>query len=159
MALKTTILTLPYVMMMMMMMMTVTQAAPQKVKMNVHHKAPSSEDASPKLFILEDLEQEIKPASHSIRPIHNDSISPWETRYTHDSNRIPSYLPEARCLLSGCLNQDGVETLELESRRIFWQVPVLQRVRRGDDKSYYFRLEYKTISVGCTCVRPYVEQI
>ncbi|GAA6109195.1 interleukin 17a/f1 [Tachysurus ichikawai] len=158
MALKTTLLTLPYVMMMVMLMM-VTQAAPQKGKMTAHHKAPSSEDASPKLFIVGDLEQEIKLASHSIRPIHNDSISPWEIRYTYDSNRIPSYLPEAHCLLSGCLNQNGDEMLELESRRIFWQVLVLQRVRRGDDKSYYFRLEHKTISVGCTCVRPYVEQI
>ncbi|KAI5610890.1 interleukin 17a/f1 precursor [Silurus asotus] len=67
-------------------------------------------------------------------------------------------LSEARCLLTGCLNWKGVETLELESRRIFRQVPVLQRVR-GDDKNYFFRLEYKIISVGCTCVRPYVEQI
>ncbi|KAK3563675.1 hypothetical protein QTP86_034102, partial [Hemibagrus guttatus] len=144
---------LPCVMMMMMMMMMVTQAAPQKIKVSAHHKTLNSEDESPKFFILGDLEQEIKPASHSIRPIHNNSISPWETIYTTDSNRIPSQLPEARCLLSGCLNWNGVETLELESRRIFWQVPVLQRVRRGNDKNYYFRLEHKTISVGCTCVR------
>ncbi|KAI5101956.1 interleukin 17a/f1 precursor [Silurus meridionalis] len=77
---------------------------------------------------------------------------------TTDGNRIPSQLSEARCLLTGCLNWKGVETLELESRRIFRQVPVLQRVR-GDNKNYFFRLEYKIISVGCTCVRPYVEQI
>ncbi|TTO79341.1 Interleukin-17F [Bagarius yarrelli] len=107
-----------------------------------------------------DLEKEIKQAKHSIRPIHNDSISPWEITYTTKPNRIPFQLPEARCLLNGCLNWNGMETMELESRRILWQVPVLQRVSRsGDDKNYYFRLEHETISVGCTCVRPYVTQI
>ncbi|XP_026782672.1 interleukin 17a/f1 [Pangasianodon hypophthalmus] len=161
MALKITLLTLPCVAMMMMMMMMVAQAAPQKLqgKAGAHHKPANSHgEDSPKYYIISNLEQEIKPASMSIRPIHNDSISPWEYISTTDSNRIPSQLHEARCLLTGCLNWNGVETLELESRRIFRQIPVLQRVR-GDDKNYFFRLEYKTISVGCTCVRPYVEQI
>ncbi|XP_017331302.1 interleukin 17a/f1 [Ictalurus punctatus] len=153
MALKIMLLTLPCVMMMMM----VAQAAPSKLqgKLGAHHKPEAD---SPKYYIIGNLEHDIKLASHSIRPIQNDSISPWEYISTTDSNRIPSQLHEARCLLTGCLNWSGVETMEWESRRIFRQIPILQRVR-GDDKNYYFRLEYKTVSVGCTCVRPYVEQI
>lgn len=63
---------------MMMMMMLVAQAAPQKLqgKVGTHHK-PESQDNSLKYYII-NLEHEIKPASHSIRPINNDSISPWE---------------------------------------------------------------------------------
>ncbi|XP_053365185.1 interleukin 17a/f1 [Clarias gariepinus] len=157
MALKFALLLLPYMMIMMIAMM-VAQAAPHKPpgKVSTHRKPP--EDDAPKYYIVGNLEHEIKTTSHSVRPIHNDSISPWEYITTTDLNRIPAQLHEARCLLSGCLNWEGVETMELESRRIIRQIPVLQRVR-GDDKNYNFRLEYKAISVGCTCVRPYVQEI
>ncbi|XP_060788950.1 interleukin 17a/f1 [Neoarius graeffei] len=157
MALKITLLMLPCVMMMMM----VAQAAPQRHqgKVSTHHKSPNpSEDNSPKYYVITNLESEIKSTSHSIRPIQNNSISPWEYVSTTDSNRIPSHIDEARCLLTGCFNSNGVETLELESRPIFRQIPVLHRVH-GNDRNYYFRLEYKTISVGCTCIRPYVQQM
>lgn len=79
-------------------------------------------------------------------------------------------LSEARCLLRGCLDLDGRELLNLESRPIMRQVLLLRRVRAGPQgaqgvqgagphgHAYYFRLESRLVAVGCTCVRPSVRQ-
>ncbi|KAK1793102.1 hypothetical protein P4O66_011508 [Electrophorus voltai] len=128
------------------------QGAPRKEHHSGYHKGQE-----PPLYRLI-LDHQPKAPSIPIRSINNDSISPWEYLYTHDDSLIPSHTAEAKCLLSGCLNMSGVETRDMESRPIFKQILVLRKVR-GDQNNYYFQLEYKTISVGCTCVRPYVEQV
>ncbi|XP_028999810.1 interleukin 17a/f1 [Betta splendens] len=98
--------------------------------------------------------------SRSIRALENASISPWTYNVSHDSSLFPPLLSEARCLLQGCLNADGLEDLSLESRPIMQQVLVLRRVgsgRTGDHHGYHFRLESRVIAVGCTCIRPIIQ--
>ncbi|KAG7276850.1 hypothetical protein CRUP_007987 [Coryphaenoides rupestris] len=93
--------------------------------------------------------------THSIRPLFNRSTSPWTSNTTHDKDRVPHYMSEARCTLQGCLNAQGTEDASLESKPIWFQALYLRRVkspRAGD--SYHYRLESKLITVGCTCVRP-----
>lgn len=73
-------------------------------------------------------------------------------------------LSEARCLLRGCLDLEGREVHNLESRPILRQVLLLRRVRAepkgagSQGHGYYFRLESRLVAVGCTCVRPAVLQ-
>ncbi|XP_072546292.1 interleukin 17a/f1 [Salminus brasiliensis] len=125
------------------------QGAPSKVKNGGHHKEPSH------CLVLD---PQIKASSTSIRPINNDSISPWEYIHTEDPDLYPPVITSARCLLTGCLNMNGEEILDVESKPILKQILVLRRVK-VDEKNFHFRLEYKTISVGCTCVRPYVQSV
>ncbi|KAG9268972.1 interleukin 17a/f1 [Astyanax mexicanus] len=104
------------------------------------------------------LDQQIKGSAASIRPINNDSISPWEYTYTEDPDLYPSVISSARCLLTGCLNVSGDEVLDVESKPIERQILVLRRVKTSKT-DFHFKLEYKTITVGCTCVRPHVQNI
>ncbi|XP_064188001.1 interleukin 17a/f1 [Anguilla rostrata] len=93
-------------------------------------------------------------------PLHqvgNNSLSPWTISYTHDRNRVPPYIAKVTCLLKGCLNAGGREVMDFESKPIFHQILVLRRVE-VDRRSYAYKLETETISVGCTCVRPNVMQ-
>ncbi|GLD55682.1 interleukin-17F-like protein [Lates japonicus] len=97
--------------------------------------------------------------TRNIRPLENASISPWTYNISHDDSLFPPVLSEARCLLQGCLDSQGVEDRNLESRPIMHQVLVLRRVRSagaGDGHSYHYKLESRLIAVGCTCVRPIV---
>ncbi|XP_057200776.1 interleukin 17a/f1 [Triplophysa rosa] len=103
------------------------------------------------------LDPEFKHSSDLIRPINNDSISPWTYTFKHDETLYPSNIAEAKCLLTGCLI-NGEEVHDYQSKPIISQILVLRKIH-GDKHSYSFRLEYKTISVGCTCVRPYVEYV
>ncbi|XP_076834842.1 interleukin 17a/f1 [Brachyhypopomus gauderio] len=128
------------------------QASPKRQP----HGGPHKGQEPPSYRLI--LDQQLKAPSNHIRPINNDSISPWEYIYTHNDSLIPSHIAEAKCLLSGCLNVSGEEVRDMESRPILKQILVLRRVR-GDQHSYHFQLEYKTISVGCTCIRPYVEHV
>lgn len=75
-----------------------------------------------------------------------------------DDSLFPPVLSEARCLLRGCLNSEGQEDLNLESRPIMHQVLMLRRVRStGSGHGYHYRLESRLIAVGCTCVQPVVQ--
>ncbi|NP_001018623.1 interleukin 17a/f1 precursor [Danio rerio] len=103
------------------------------------------------------LDAEFKASTNPIHPINNDSISPWTYMFTHNESLYPTSIAEAKCSLTGCLI-DGVEVQDYESKPIYTQIMVLRRIR-GEKPNYSFKLEYKTIAVGCTCVRPYVEQL
>ncbi|XP_061073179.1 interleukin 17a/f1 isoform X2 [Conger conger] len=87
--------------------------------------------------------------------IGNNSLSPWTMSYTNYSNLFPSKIAEAKCQLKGCLNDEGQEVMHFESKPIYHQILVLRRVETKH-KNYAYKLETKTISVGCTCVRPNV---
>ncbi|KAL7872713.1 hypothetical protein AOLI_G00117840 [Acnodon oligacanthus] len=119
-----------------------------------HHPKQSDHKSRSYFLTLDNLD---KDSASSIRPINNDSISPWEYTLVRDSGYIPEVIPTAKCLLTGCLNTKGEEILDVESKPIMRQILVLKKVK-ADEKSYQLKLAYKTISVGCTCVRPYVQQ-
>ncbi|XP_063080157.1 interleukin 17a/f1 [Engraulis encrasicolus] len=95
------------------------------------------------------------PDTPHIRAVSNSSVSPWEWSFSHDENRIPSHIAEARCMYTGCLTQDMEENLELLSKPIHHQILVLRKVP-DEKEGYALKLEYKTIAVGCTCVKPHV---
>ncbi|XP_022606149.1 interleukin-17F-like [Seriola dumerili] len=148
--------------MMMMMMMTVTEAAAM-LKPGGHSKHPSkthrkSDGATVETVPLQ-LDANSLVPSRNIRPLENDSISPWTYNVSHDDSLYPSVLSEAHCLLQGCLDSEGQEDRSLESRPIMHQVLVLRRVRpAGAGQNYHYRLESRLMAVGCTCVRPIVTQ-
>ncbi|KAL2098561.1 hypothetical protein ACEWY4_005041 [Coilia grayii] len=96
------------------------------------------------------------PSSPPIRSVSNSSLSPWQYRFSHDENLIPSHIAEAHCMYTGCLTQDREENLELMSKPIHHQILVLRKVPDEKEGGYALKLEYKTIAVGCTCVRPHV---
>lgn len=75
---------------------------------------------------------------------------------TTDDTLFPPFLSEAHCLLQGCLNLQGQEDRNLESRPIMHQVLLLRRIRPEGSADYHYRLESRLISVGCTCVKPVV---
>ncbi|PWA23314.1 hypothetical protein CCH79_00018940 [Gambusia affinis] len=89
----------------------------------------------------------VPPSFCSDPPVSVDSTS-------HDESLFPPTLSEARCLLKGCLDLEGKEDQNLQSRPIWYQVMVLKRVRtEGAEHSYHYRLETRNVPVGCTCVR------
>uniref|UniRef100_A0A673BZV7 Interleukin 17a/f1 n=1 Tax=Sphaeramia orbicularis TaxID=375764 RepID=A0A673BZV7_9TELE len=141
-------------MMMMMMMMAVvlvTDAAVGKSGGHSKHRKPVDGGAA-----LETVPLQIDPDAlvppRNLRPLQNASISPWTYNISRDDSLVPPMLSEARCLLRGCLDSDGKEDLSLESRPIMHQVLLLRRVKAGPG------LESRLIAVGCTCVRPTVQQ-
>ncbi|XP_029114429.1 interleukin 17a/f1 [Scleropages formosus] len=93
--------------------------------------------------------------SVQVPELSNRSLSPWTYSTIHDESVFPSYMAEAKCLLTGCWNSAGEEVMDLESRPIYHQVLVLKRVH-GDRGAYVYKLETKSIAVGCTCIRPVV---
>nr|XP_046254002.1 interleukin 17a/f1 [Scatophagus argus] len=152
------------VVMMMRMMMTEAAAMPKtgghsKPSGKTHRK--SSDGATVETVPLQ-LDPNSLISSRHIRPLHNASISPWTYNVSHDESLFPPMLSEARCLLHGCLDMEGREDLNLESRPIMHQVMVLRRVKStgaesGAGHSYHYRLESRLIAVGCTCVRPLIQ--
>ncbi|KAJ8290586.1 hypothetical protein GJAV_G00014900 [Gymnothorax javanicus] len=92
-----------------------------------------------------------------LQHVGNNSLSPWKISYNYDRNRFPPHIAEATCLLKGCLNAGGDEVMEFESKPIFHQILVLRRVEL-DHRKYAYKLETKTLSVGCTCVLPNIIQ-
>ncbi|XP_040895315.1 interleukin 17a/f1 [Toxotes jaculatrix] len=149
------------VMVMMMMMMMVEAAAMPKPGGQTKHSAKThkkSEGAAVEMVHLQ-LDPSSLILTRNIRPLENASISPWTYNVSHDDSLFPPVLSEARCLLQGCLNSEGLEDRSLESRPIMHQVLLLRRVRSaGAAHSYHYRLESRLIAVGCTCVRPIVQQ-
>ncbi|XP_053721784.1 interleukin 17a/f1 [Synchiropus splendidus] len=98
----------------------------------------------------------LAPSANS-RPLHKDSISPWTYNTTFDPSVYPPTLSEARCTFRGCLNSDGSEDRNLESKPIMHQVLVLRRVHSSNrSQTYHYRLESRLLAIGCTCVRPIV---
>ncbi|XP_007245412.3 interleukin 17a/f3 [Astyanax mexicanus] len=83
------------------------------------------------------------------------SISPWTYEEYYDESRIPSRIFQAKCKKTGCMTKDGHEDIGLKSKPIYYQILVLKRMK-GDNNSYYFQLETMNVSVGCTCVKPFV---
>ncbi|XP_061731699.1 interleukin 17a/f1 [Nerophis ophidion] len=89
----------------------------------------------------------------TFRPLQNDSISPWTYNFSQEASVFPP-VSEARCLLRGCLDSNGVEDLNLKSAPILHQVLLLHRLKsEGAEPAYHYRLEPRVIAVGCTCVR------
>ncbi|XP_026233363.1 interleukin 17a/f1 [Anabas testudineus] len=145
---------------MMMMMMMMTEAA-VLLKGGGHSKTQrKSPDGTVVDTVPLQLDFKALVPPKTIRPLENASISPWTYNVSRDDSLFPPLLSEARCLLQGCLNSDGLEDMSLESRPIMHQVLVLRRVRSagtGEANSYHYRLESRLIAVGCTCVRPIIQ--
>ncbi|XP_005815002.2 interleukin-17F-like [Xiphophorus maculatus] len=117
------------------------------------HPRKRSDDSVEQTVSLQ-LDPALLLPSRNPRPLHNASISPWTYNTSHDESLFPPTLSEARCLLKGCLDLEGKEDQNLQSRLIWYQVMVLKRVRtEGAEHSYHYRLETRNIPVGCTCVR------
>ncbi|XP_029569028.1 interleukin-17F [Salmo trutta] len=129
-----------------------------RTTLQTHKKPTESESTGPDTVILPlHLDPNDLVPFHSIRPIWNHSISPWTYNTTYDDRRFPPIISEVRCSLKGCLNIKGKEDRNLMSKPIFYQILVLRKVM-GSGKKCHYRLESKVISVGCTCVRPTIEQ-
>ncbi|XP_077095130.1 interleukin 17a/f1 [Siphateles boraxobius] len=132
---------------------------PQR-KGNGHHRSSDPSESNPSSSYRLLLDSEFK-AAKPIQPINNESISPWTYTFTRDENLYPSSIAEAKCSLTGCLienNSKWIEVQDYQSKPIYTQIMVLRRIG-GEKHNYSFRLEYKTIAVGCTCIRPYVEHV
>nr|XP_015199971.1 PREDICTED: interleukin-17F-like isoform X2 [Lepisosteus oculatus] len=96
---------------------------------------------------------------HSRRNTFHDvaqrSLSPWKyTQKPADPDQYPETIPEAVCLHQGCVDEDGQVDMGLNSVPILHDTFVLKKVK--DKCGIFFRLEKKTITVGCTCVRPMI---
>ncbi|XP_030626796.1 interleukin 17a/f3 [Chanos chanos] len=118
-------------------------------------KWPTSPKSSRKKVKLV-LDPSLISSPSPLSPSPNMSLSPWTYEYTYDESRFPSRIYEARCGKTGCLTTDGFEDLGLQSEPILYQILVLKRVKPKRGKKAFYRLESKTIKVGCTCVRPRV---
>ncbi|XP_054471836.1 interleukin-17F-like [Anoplopoma fimbria] len=162
---KVTAVCVAMMMMMMMMMMTTEAAAMPKAGGHSKHSARTHRKSSDGA-VVETVPLQLDPSalvvSRSIRPLQNASISPWTYNISRDDSLFPPVLAEARCLLRGCLDSEGRENLNLESRPIMHQVLLLRRVKStgaGSEAghSYHYRLETRLIAVGCTCIRPVVK--
>ncbi|XP_063325067.1 interleukin-17F-like [Pelmatolapia mariae] len=133
---------------MMMMMITEAAAMPKTGR-------PHSHGATLKTVSLQ-LDAKTLETHRHTRLLNNASISPWTYNVTTDDTLFPPFLSEAHCLLQGCLNSQGQEDRNLESRPIMHQVLLLRRIRPEGSADYHYRLESRLISVGCTCVKPVV---
>ncbi|XP_062378164.1 interleukin 17a/f1 [Sardina pilchardus] len=95
------------------------------------------------------------PETPQMRSYGNSSMSPWTYNISHEDDRFPADIFNARCLHQGCLTAGGKVNEDLLSVPIERQILVLRKKadRKGEN---YFMLDYMTIAVGCTCVRPQV---
>ncbi|XP_056267934.1 interleukin 17a/f1 isoform X2 [Pseudoliparis swirei] len=151
----------------MMMMMTMTKAvAMPKGAGQSRHSARTHRKSSDGV-VVETVPLQLDPSAlvppRHARPLQNISVSPWTYNVSHDSALFPPVLSEARCLLRGCLDSEGLEDLSLESRPIMHQVLLLRRVKSagagsGAGHRYHYRLESRLLAVGCTCIRPVVRR-
>ncbi|XP_069386708.1 interleukin 17a/f1 [Paralichthys olivaceus] len=147
-------------MMMMMMVMSSKAAAMPRGGGQSKHSGKTSnktDDAAAGMVPLQLDPKSLVPTTN-VRPLENASISPWTYNNFHDASLLPPVLSEARCLLQGCLNLEGVEDQSLESRPIMHQMLMLRRVKSASAESYHYKLESRLIAVGCTCVRPTIQQ-
>ncbi|KAG8011105.1 Interleukin-17F, partial [Nibea albiflora] len=104
----------------------------------------------------------LQMASPPASTIANMSVSPWTYKESCMESRFPRQIAHAQCLTSGCLNLQGEEDASLVVKPIYYQVLVLHRIPRHNNKGgrkrrkYDFRLGTEVVTVGCTCVRPSV---
>ncbi|NXA96371.1 IL17F protein, partial [Melanocharis versteri] len=87
--------------------------------------------------------------------VSSRSLAPWDYRLDEDHDRFPRLIADAKCRHSQCVNPEGQLDHGLNSVPITQEILVLRREQRGCQQSY--RLEKKTITVGCTCVMPLVQ--
>ncbi|XP_075457074.1 interleukin-17B [Ascaphus truei] len=91
------------------------------------------------------------------------SLSPWAYSINHDENRIPTDIPEAQCLCTGCINPFTIqEDLSMSSIPIYSKIPVRRRLCEGSAPGLRPRRKKKchkeytsvmeNIAVGCTCI-------
>ncbi|XP_005146467.2 interleukin-17F [Melopsittacus undulatus] len=86
--------------------------------------------------------------------VSSRSLSPWDYRIDEDHNRFPHVIADATCRHLRCVNSDGQLDHSLNSFPIQQEILVLRREQKGCHQTY--RLEKKTITVGCTCVTPLI---
>uniref|UniRef100_A0A8C4RWB9 Uncharacterized protein n=1 Tax=Erpetoichthys calabaricus TaxID=27687 RepID=A0A8C4RWB9_ERPCA len=67
------------------------------------------------------------------------------------NRRVPEIIHVAKCQHQGCIGQNGKEDLTFYSLPIKRKMIFLHKVKKG------FKLKMKTVSVGCTCVRPRIQ--
>ncbi|XP_041121345.1 interleukin-17B-like isoform X2 [Polyodon spathula] len=92
------------------------------------------------------------------------SLSPWSYRVNRDETRIPTDIPEAHCLCSGCINPFTMqEDRTMTSIPIYTKIPVKRQFCEGSKRGQKQRrrkkkcnLKYRTamenIAIGCTCI-------
>ncbi|XP_075719930.1 interleukin-17F-like isoform X2 [Rhinoderma darwinii] len=84
------------------------------------------------------------------------STSPWEYSYDKNINRHPVIIAEAKCDIAGCMDTQGNVDNNLNSVPIRQEILVLHREMKGCVPA--FKLERKIVTVGCTCVRPVIQE-
>ncbi|CAJ0951806.1 unnamed protein product [Ranitomeya imitator] len=84
------------------------------------------------------------------------STSPWEYSYDRNINRHPIVIAEAKCEMAGCMDANGNVVHSLNSVPIRQEIFVLHREIKGCVP--VFKLEKKMVTVGCTCVRPIIQE-
>ncbi|KAF7212162.1 interleukin-17A-like [Nothobranchius furzeri] len=95
------------------------------------------------------LENKVLPESS--RNINSRSLSPWSWRSTTLKDQIPSTLWEAECSSTFCSSPDLGQTdhQNLNSVPVYQNILVLNR--RQNESCY--TASYRSVAVGCTCVR------
>ncbi|KFV82316.1 Interleukin-17F, partial [Struthio camelus australis] len=99
---------------------------------------------------ISNINQDTKMASD----VSSRSLAPWDYRIDEDPNRFPHVIADAQCRHSSCVDLAGQLDYSVNSVPIRQEILVLRRERRGCQHSY--RLEKKTITVGCTCAKPVI---
>ncbi|KAM4592423.1 interleukin 17a/f2 [Odontesthes bonariensis] len=118
--------------------------------------ASSSEEQAPPPACSSTLEfsSEVQSSSQENGKIHHRSLSPWSWRSTSVKNRIPATLWEAECSSMFCSGPDQTENHNLNSVPIHQSVLVL--TRKDDGRCYV--ASYRSVAVGCTCIRAKASQ-
>ncbi|KAM4041679.1 interleukin-17A-like [Anomaloglossus baeobatrachus] len=87
--------------------------------------------------------------------VNKRSTSPWEYSY-EKNNGYPIIIAEAKCEMAGCTDANGNALNNLNSVPIRQEILVLHREMQGCHS--VFKLVKKMVTVGCTCVRPLIQE-
>ncbi|KAM8893499.1 interleukin 17a/f2 [Spinachia spinachia] len=79
--------------------------------------------------------------------IHLRSLSPWSWGPSPATHQIPSTIWEAKCSSSSCSGPGAGR--DLNSVPIYQNLLVLTR----QEREHCFTASYRSVAVGCTCVR------
>ncbi|MGH0115158.1 UNVERIFIED_CONTAM: hypothetical protein FKN15_070678 [Acipenser sinensis] len=84
------------------------------------------------------------------------SISPWTYTLNIDEDRYPKVLAFAECLCAGCISEvTGREMTSLNSLLLTQRIMGLhRRPCFSNPELSAFYVDYISVPVGCTCVRP-----
>ncbi|XP_043925827.1 interleukin-17B [Protopterus annectens] len=91
------------------------------------------------------------------------SLSPWSYSINHDDKRVPSDIPEAHCLCTGCINPFTMqEDRTMSSVPIYTKIPVkrllcntsrsVSRHQKKKCHSQKYKTVMENIAIGCTCI-------